>query len=273
MFVCFLPALQVVSEGRESSHSNLVVELSNQLSEQGSRIAELETQLVEKDELLEKLRSEHDKACQELSRDPRRDVDVTSLQSDACSVDRLPTGRGSRLKKTRRVAAERDSVQSAGDQVARREGDSRQGTSRMSTALSDSDSDWSLDHGEGQGHTRSAPARVRVRSGRSKKHVARSAGVEMEDDTILKYIGEPLATQVKPSPELTPFKRKSPSKSYFGKHKTDDETKSLIGPSVAFAAMTTEFTSDTSNEASPRYSDPAHLPGFSKLTIVNAVKN
>ncbi|GFN73756.1 Cap-gly domain-containing linker protein 1-like [Plakobranchus ocellatus] len=255
-------------QDEDTGHSKIIVELSNQLSEQAEQIASLESKLSAKDKKIREL-EEKSKTLQPVA------FDTTTV-----STDRLPSGRGKRSHKN----MGNSTVSRGSAQFNRHNPSSSVGTGeiptvfeRQSTALSDSDSDWELESVPSKVH--SAPAGARIKSAVSgsssvtKEDLADN--VQGNDDSILDTKVNPGKSRESddnnPCSRTRPFK-KSALKTHLEKKKNVNQTNALIGPSLAFA-KSKEPPSDTSCEPTPRCADRSHLPGFKSLHIVNSVSH
>ncbi|XP_035827881.1 uncharacterized protein LOC101854664 isoform X2 [Aplysia californica] len=264
------------------SHSKVIVELSNQLSEQSERISTLETQVKEKDAFIQKLQAANGKPSRTSQVAFSKTIAVSnsnvksSPNSEDVSFDRLHSSRGLRNGQTS-TAATRESPLLVDDDDFNPEPSSRPQNSRMSTALSDSDSDWGAD--DVPALTRSAPARVRVKSAhmsQAKQSVTKETNaLQGDDDSIMQYLhnSDIPARDSSTSESRTRPHKKSALRNHLEKRKNENQMSSLMGPSIAFANPGHELPSDTSCEPTPRYKDPSRLPGFSKLTVVQASNN
>ena len=243
------------------------------MTEQSERIQVLENQLIERDaqiKSLQSLRSGNHAETTDKS-------GVTASEQDGFIGDRLPSSHGSRRPESSRKLRENHQTTpvKTSSQVA-------PSYSRQSTALSDSDSDWDRQDVRPQAH--SAPARSRGKSGGNKKPVAKLGGVPREDESLLKYVSSGTPDSVintrdaATSEGNTQHHRKSALRKHLEKMKSDNQTNqnnSLMGPSVAFSPPEQRPPDESrSCDPTPRYKDnPARLPGFSNLTVVETDKN
>ncbi|GFR98505.1 CAP-Gly domain-containing linker protein 1-like [Elysia marginata] len=272
-----LPASTSADSTEESGHSKIIVELSNQLSEQADHITSLEAEIATKNRKIQEL--------EEVS----KSLQTQTLSSTSTSTDRLPSGRGKRSHTNSLDNAEtRKTFQfSAGISgqhskeavpAAFRSRDVSPIFERQSTALSDSDSDWELDSIPSKVH--SAPAGARVKSAVSVSSSAANKNcaidVQGNDDSLLNR-GASLETRIEDNASLSQRRiktyKKSALKTHLEKKKNMNHTNALIGPSLAFAAQTKEPPSDTSCEPTPRCADRSQLPGFPNLHVINSVSH
>ena len=258
------------------------------MSEQSEKIASLEAQLAHRDALIKSLQAANlESFGQSQEEFISRAKSNATPAANSVSGDRLHSSRGSRYSKS--TAPPESPLPTNGFD---NDSSTRGLQSRMSTALSDSDSDWDMED-DLRPQTRSAPAKVRVKSAAStKKTYAKDPSLQGDDDSsIMQY----LSSSQRPSLATVPVRdastsegkthphKKSALKHHLEKKKNDSQTNSLMGPSIAFASSGGKDhyhgpPSDTSCEPTPRYKDPdkvrfkdpSRLPGFSKLTVVNA---
>ncbi|KAK3788329.1 hypothetical protein RRG08_025060 [Elysia crispata] len=258
-----------------SGQSKIIVELSNQLSEQADHILSLQTELEMKKQKIQEF---------EASQTLHTKVDDAS----SISTDRLPSGRGKRshkndldsssTKRFPKFSSEVPDHHRPAVPTAFQSHDISPILERQSTALSDSDSDWELDAIPSKVH--SAPAGARIKSAVSvHSSVANKDGaIDMQgnDDSILSSIASSKRRDednVSTSNRRTKSYKKSALKTHLERKKNVNQTNALIGPSLAFAAKSKEPPSDTSCEPTPRCTDRSHLPGFASLHVINSVSH
>ncbi|RUS79548.1 hypothetical protein EGW08_012678 [Elysia chlorotica] len=265
------------SEGTEASgQSKIIVELSNQLSEQAEQITSLQAELDMKKQKIQELEASQ--------------THFPEIAGDSSvSTDRLPSGRGKRSHKNDVDNSTTNRFPKLGSELPERHKQAVPTAfpshkiapvlERQSTALSDSDSDWELDTVPSK--IQSAPAGARIKSAVSvSSSVANKDGTIFDfqgnDDSILKSIASSKSQEeddISTSNRRTKSYKKSALKSHLERKKHVNQTNALIGPSLAFASKSKEPPSDTSCEPTPRCADRSHLPGFAGLHVVNSVSH